>query len=67
MKSKNIKIESGLASEIEALCQVLHTNFSTQAKTLFLEWKIEKIAELKIKAPDLFDQYQELVKSSDKE
>jgi len=43
IKSKNIKIEEDLSLQIEALCDVLHTNFSNKAKELFMDWKIEEL------------------------
>ncbi|NCQ52207.1 hypothetical protein GW796_10040 [archaeon] len=62
IKSKNIKIEEDLSLQIEALCDVLHTNFSNKAKELFMDWKIEELKRLKEKAPEMYDQYIQAIK-----
>ena len=59
MKTKNIKIENELIIQIEALCEVLHTNFSVKTKELLVEWKIKELKRLKEDAPELFQAYQE--------
>lgn len=56
-KSKSIKIDSNLANEVEVLCELLHTNFSTRVKELLVDWQIEKLDELKRKAPELYQTY----------
>lgn len=53
IKSKNIKIEEEFLFQIEALCSVLQTNFSSKAKELLIEWKIEELKRLKSDAPDI--------------
>ena len=57
IKSKNIKIEEDLIFQIETLCELLHTNFSAKTKDLLVDWKINKLAELKEKDPELFQEY----------
>lgn len=56
-KSKSIKIDNRLVNEIEVLCELLHTNFSTRVKELLVDWQIDKLDELKRKAPDLYQIY----------
>lgn len=57
IKSKSIKIEDELIFQIETLCDLLHTNFSAKTKDLLVNWKINKLAELKEKSPELFQEY----------
>jgi len=57
IKSKNIKIEDELVFQVETLCKLLHTNFSNKTKELLVDWKIEKLSELKEKAPDIYEEY----------
>jgi hypothetical protein len=61
IKIKNVKLEEELMSQLEALCEVLHTNFSAKNKELLVEWKIRELKRLKEDAPELFDKYQELI------
>lgn len=63
MKTKNIKIENELIFEIEALCEVLHTNFSVKTKELLVEWKIKEIKRLKEDAPEIFQNFQKKIKN----
>lgn len=63
MKTKNIKIEDELIFEIEALCEVLHTNFSVKTKELLVEWKIKEIKRLKEDAPEIFQNFQKKIKN----
>lgn len=63
IKSKNIKIEEELILQVETLCELLHTNFSNKTKELLVDWKIGKLAELKVKAPDLYNEYLERIKA----
>ena len=58
---KNVKLEDELMGQLEALCEVLHTNFSAKNKELLVEWKIRELKRLKEDAPELFDKYQELI------
>lgn len=57
IKSKNIKIEDELIFQIETLCELLHTNFSNKTKELLVDWKIQKLAELKAMAPEIYNEY----------
>lgn len=57
IKSKSIKIDTKLANEIEILCELLHTNFSTRVKELLVDWQIDKLDQLKSKAPRLYQIY----------
>lgn len=61
-RQKNISMDEELLKQLEALCSVLQTNFSTKTKELLLNWKINELNMLKEKAPDLYNQYQELLK-----
>lgn len=61
MKMKNIKIEDELVVQLEALCEVLHTNFSSKTKELLVDWKIRELKRLKDDAPELFQAYQEKI------
>ena len=63
-RQKNISMDSDLLAQIEALCAVLHTNFSNKTKELLVEWKINELNRLKEKAPELYAQYQEAIRSS---
>lgn len=66
IKSKSIKIEEDLIFQIETLCDLLHTNFSAKTKDLLVEWKINKLAELKEKSPELFQEYQSRIQGNKK-
>lgn len=57
IKSKNIKLEEELMIQLDVLCDVLHTNFSSKAKELLVEWKIMELKRLKEDAPELFEKY----------
>lgn len=61
MKMKNIKIEEDLILQVESLCEVLHTNFSSKTKELLVEWKIKELKRLREDAPELFLAYQEKI------
>lgn len=61
-KSKSIKIDNTLVKEIEVLCELLHTNFSTRVKELLVDWQIDKLDELKRKAPEIYKAYLEKTK-----
>lgn len=61
IKSKNVKIEEDLISQVEALCEVLHTNFSSKTKELLVEWKISELKRLKADAPEIFQEYQKKI------
>jgi hypothetical protein len=61
IKIKNIKIEEELTIQLEILCEVLHTNFSSKTKELLVEWKINELKRLKEDAPELFLAYQEKI------
>ena len=63
-RQKNISIDKDLLAQVEALCAVLHTNFSSKTKELLVEWKINELNRLKEKAPELYAQYQEAIRSS---
>ena len=64
-RQKNISIDEDLLNQLEALCTVLHTNFTNKTKELLVNWKIEEINRLKAIAPELHDAYQqELLKVS---
>lgn len=63
-RQKNISMDRDLLLQIEALCAVLHTNFSNKTKELLVEWKINELNRLKEKAPELYAQYQEAIRSS---
>ena len=63
-RQKNISMDRDLLLQIEALCAVLHTNFSNKTKELMVEWKINELNRLKEKAPELYAQYQEAIRSS---
>lgn len=58
-KIKNITLEKELMEQIEVLCEVLHTNFSSKTKELLVEWKIKELKRLKEDAPELFERYLE--------
>ncbi|MDD2808776.1 hypothetical protein [Rhodoferax sp.] len=64
IKSKNIKIEEDLIFQIEALCEVLHTNFSNKTKELLVNWKIEELKRLKDNAPEMYEQYIQAIKKA---
>lgn len=57
IRTKNIKVEEELLTQIEVLCEVLHTNFSVKTKELLVEWKIKELKRLKEDAPELFEKY----------
>ena len=61
IKTKNIKIEEDLISQIEILCEILHTNFSVKTKELLVDWKISELKRLKADAPELFQEYQQKI------
>mgnify|MGYP003596619379 CR=1 FL=1 len=64
-RQKNISMDEDLLTQIEALCTVLHTNFTNKTKELLVNWKIEELNRLKAIAPELHDAYQkELLKAS---
>ena len=42
-KTKNIKIDNELLTQVEVLCEILHTNFSSKTKELLVEWKIKEL------------------------
>ena len=64
-RQKNISMDEDLLTQIEALCTVLHTNFTNKTKELLVNWKIEEINRLKAIAPELLAEYQqELLKAS---
>ena len=56
-KTKNIKIDNELLTQVEVLCEILHTNFSSKTKELLVEWKIKELKRLKEDAPELFEKY----------
>ena len=60
-KMKNLKIEDELVVQLEALCEVLHTNFSSKTKELLVDWKIKELKRLKEDAPELYKQYLEKI------
>ena len=62
-RQKNISMDRDLLLQIEALCAVLHTNFSNKTKELLVEWKINELDRLKDKAPELYEAYQEGIKN----
>lgn len=62
-KIKNIKLEKELMEQIEILCEVLHTNFSSKTKELLVEWKIRELKRLKDDAPELFQAYQDKIQA----
>lgn len=62
-RQKNISMDRDLLLQIEALCAVLHTNFSNKTKELLVEWKINELDRLKDKAPELYEAYQEAIKN----
>lgn len=66
IKSKSLKIEEDLIFQIETLCELLHTNFSNKTKELLVEWRIEKLAELKVKAPDIYNEYLQIISGNKK-
>lgn len=66
IKSKSIKIEEDLIFQIETLCDLLHTNFSAKTKELLVDWKINKLAELKEKSPELFQEYHDRIQGNKK-
>ncbi len=61
IKTKNIKIDNELLTQIEVLCEILYTNFSSKTKELLVEWKIKELKRLKEDAPELFLAYQEKI------
>lgn len=61
IKTKNIKIDDELLTQIEVLCEILHTNFSSKTKELLVDWKIKELKRLKEYAPELYEQYLELI------
>lgn len=64
-RQKNISMDEDLLTQVEALCTVLHTNFTNKTKELLVNWKIEELNRLKAIAPELHDAYQqELLKAS---
>ena len=62
-KSKNVKLDEELSHQLEVLCKLLHTNFSSKTKELLVEWKINELDRLKDKAPELYEAYQEAIKN----
>lgn len=64
IKSKNIKIEEDLIFQIEVLCEVLHTNFSSRTKELLVNWKIEEIKRLRENAPEMYEKYIQAIKKA---
>ncbi|MGE4330351.1 hypothetical protein [Diaphorobacter sp.] len=62
-KSKNVKLDEELSHQLEVLCKLLHTNFSSKTKELLVEWKINELDRLKDKAPELYEAYQEGIKN----
>lgn len=66
IKSKSIKIEEDLIFEIETLCEIFHTNFSSKTKDLLVEWKIERLALLREKAPDDYNKYLQIISGNKK-
>lgn len=60
-RQKNIIIDEDLISQVELLCDLLHTNFSNKTKELLVEWKIKELKRLKEDAPELFQEYQEKI------
>jgi hypothetical protein len=64
IKSKNIKIDKELVFQIETLCKLLHTNFSNKTTELLVDWQIEKLLDLKNKAPEIYEKYHELIKKN---
>lgn len=63
MKQKTIMIEEDLSAQIESLCNVMNTNFTIKSKELLLEWKIREIKRLKEDAPDIYQEYEAVLKS----
>ena len=63
-KSKNVKLDEVLSHQLEVLCKLLHTNFSSKTKELLVEWKINELDRLKDKAPELYEAYQQAVRKS---
>ena len=64
-RQKNISMDEDLLNQLEALCTVLHTNFTNKTKELLVNWKIEELNRLKAIAPELLAEYQqELLKVS---
>ena len=62
-KSKNVKLDEVLSHQLEVLCKLLHTNFSSKTKELLVEWKINELDRLKDKAPELYEAYQQAIKN----
>ena len=62
-KSKNVKLDEDLSHQLEVLCKLLHTNFSSKTKELLVEWKINELDRLKDKAPELYEAYQKATKN----
>ena len=63
-RQKNISMDEDLLTQIEALCTVLHTNFTNKTKELLVDWKINELDRLKDKAPELYEAYQQAVRKS---
>ncbi len=63
-RQKNISMDADLLLQVEALCSVLHTNFSNKTKELLVDWKINELDRLKDKAPELYEAYKQAVKKS---
>ncbi len=63
-RQKNISIDEDLLNQVEALCTVLHTNFTNKTKELLVNWKINELDRLKDKAPELYEAYQQAVRKS---
>ena len=63
-RQKNISMDADLLFQVEALCSVLHTNFSNKTKELLVDWKINELDRLKDKAPELYEAYQQAVRKS---
>jgi len=54
---KTINLDTELDAQIKALCDVLHTNFTSKVKELLVNWKIDELNRLKDRAPELHAAY----------
>ena len=63
-KSKNVKLDEDLSHQLEVLCRLLHTNFSNKTKELLVQWQINELDRLRVKAPELYATYQHTINNS---
>lgn len=56
-KQKILTLDAKFAEELEALCETVHTNFSTKTKELLFIWHTEELKKLELNSPNKYHDY----------